>query len=145
MSADGDFDARISKNADAFAADSGIGIDHSAVDFADSRRDDSVGAWWGLAMMAAGFERDEHLGFGSGFAGIPECVDFGVIAAVEMMIAFTDDLSVLDDHRADQRIGSRLSSGSLCQFNRPKHVVTHDHKKAQSLLRGDRYGTYLPA
>ena len=68
---------------------------------------DRVGARRLLALVAAGLERDvERRAAQVGVAGGGDRVDLGVRAAVLLVPALAHDLAVLDEHRADDRVGA---------------------------------------
>ena len=102
-----DLDSRGAQQSKALAGDARIGIVKARHHPRHAGSDDGFGAGRGLAMMGAGFKRDIERGAARGFARLREGERFGVRASAGRRPAAPKHDSILDDQRADRRIGRR--------------------------------------
>src|SRR4051812_29689723 len=87
------------------AGDLGVGVFECRHHTRDTGTDDGVDAWRRLALVRAGFERHiERRALGR-LAGALQRLGLGMGAAARLRPAAADDDAVLDDDRADGRIG----------------------------------------
>ena len=105
---DVDFDAGGTEPGDALAADEGVGVDGGDDAAGDAVGDECVGAGAGAAVVGAGLEGDVcgcavHVMAES--EGLLDGSDFGVIARVVVVSAFTDDGFAMREHTTNGGVG----------------------------------------
>ena len=74
-------------------------------------------------MMATGFKRDVEIGAAGLFTGLRERIDLGVRRAKLLMIAFTNNLTIANQHRADHRIRLDVAATLLGKCERAKQKL----------------------
>jgi hypothetical protein len=111
----------------------GIGIFQCRDDARDARGDDGVGAGRRFAVMRARLERDVKRRPASGRACASQSFDLGMRPPAGLCPAAADDHPILDDHRADRRIGPRASQAPPAQRQRKRHVASVDGRLRVSL------------
>jgi len=84
------------------------GIEDSNFDGGKAGLNKGVGAGWGFALAAAGFEGDEQGGTGrivASAAAVAEGIDLGVVGAEAVVVAAADETAVADEDGTDLGIG----------------------------------------
>src|SRR5579883_137405 len=83
--------------------------------------DDRIGAWWRFAEMRAGLERHVERGAARRLAGPRQRLHLSVGTAACLRPAAADDDAVLDQHRADGRIGPGVPQTTPPECKRKLH------------------------
>mgnify|MGYP006195849373 CR=1 FL=1 len=104
-------------------------------DATDSGRNDCIRAGRCFAVVAAGFECYVESCAARVFAGFCECGDFGVRTAVHFVKACADDLLILYDHCADERIRLNAAPAALGHVERVLHECGIRGITGQSAMR----------
>ena len=103
------------------ARDLRIGILQRRHHARDAGADDGVGAGRRLAVMRARLERHVERGAARGLAGALERLGLGMRPAAGLRPAAAEDDAVLDDHRADRRIGPGAAEPAPAERERKLH------------------------
>ena len=105
----------------------GIGVFERRHDARNARRNHGVRARRRLAVMRAGFQRDVERRAARRRAGPPQGLDLGMGPATKLDPAAADNDAVLDDDRADGRVGPGPAQSAPAKGQRQRHearVVT---------------------
>ena len=119
--ADIDRDAFVAQPLMALAGDFRIGVFQRRHHARDAGLDDGVGARRRLALMRARLERHVHRGALRRLLGAAQRLDLGMRAAAGLRPAAADDDAILDDHRADRRIGPGVAEPAPAERERQRH------------------------
>src|SRR5262245_23010284 len=125
--AESDVDAGSAQSFGPATTDQGKGIAQSDNDATDAGAEDGIRAGRCLAVVAAGFEGDVKSGPTSGVTGTAKGVDLGMGAAIALMPAFANELSLADDDGTDQRVRLDKPSAPFRQLQCSRHpaIVVH--------------------
>ncbi len=96
---------------------SGVRVELAGDDTRDAGLEERIDARRRRAVVRAGLERDVDRRAAGSLAGSLECDDLGVRAALSLVPAFADDLTVGDDDRADDRIRVRRAAAVLRELD----------------------------
>jgi hypothetical protein len=130
--AEGHFDVCVAESLDALATDFWIGVLSGNDTTGDACGDERVGAGWGAAVVAAGFEGyvgRSALRRATSSCGLLESDDLGVVAIVIEMCAFADDfwcatlLGCLGDDAAYLRVWGGEADGLGGELESPSHEL----------------------
>ena len=116
------FDARLPQDLRALARHQGIGIPGADDHPGDPVLHDGLRAGRRFAVVAAGLQGHVDGGAVGRLSERGDGVAFRMELPAFLMIAFADDLTVLDDHRPHHGVGVAPALASLCELDGPQHV-----------------------
>ena len=113
----------VAQNAQTLSGNERVWIQTADNDTGNFVFENRIGARRGASPVAAWLQRHINGSAGAVFRAVFECVALCVQTANVLVPALADDAVVLDDDRADHRVGRDVSGAALGKLQRMAHIV----------------------